>query len=122
MEKLSNIILYSIIPMLLVFDYLQRSFESIDTQWYIYFVSDKTVIFLLVGVIAITNKSKLISSLLLLLFAHELYQVAMDTTHNGVQLSEVYIVCFIAEAFIISYFIFKIQVNKFIKRWITKYL
>jgi len=108
--------------MLLVFDYLQSSYEAVDTQWYIYFLSDKAIIFLLMGVIAITNKSKLISSLLLLLFAHELYQVVMDIEHKGVQLSEVYIVFFIIEAFIISYFIFKIQVNKFIKRWITKYL
>ena len=117
-KNLSNILLYSIIPMLLVFDYFQRNVSTQDLEWYVYFISDKTLIFVLMSVIAITNKNKVITYLLLILFAHELYQVIRDTTHNGVQLTEVYVVAAIVEGFIIVYYTFKIQINKYIKRWL----
>jgi len=117
-KNLSSILLYSIIPMLLVFDYFQRNVSTQDLEWYVYFISDKALIFVLMSVIAITNKNKVITYLLLLLFTHELYQVIRDTTHNGVQLTEVYTIAFIVEGFIITYYTFKIQINKYIKRWL----
>ena len=55
--------------------------------------------------------------LIVLLFSHELYQDIMDYSHKGIQMREVYISFMVVESIMILGLIFKIQINRTVKKW-----
>ena len=57
------------------------------------------------------------SFLIVLLFSHELYQDIADYSHKGIQMKEVYISFMVVETILIISLIFKIKINRTVKKW-----